>query len=831
VQQHVRHLATRLLKRDWRSGELRVLIVALLIAVASATSVAFFTDRIFQALLYKASELLAADLRVVSDHQLNTTYIEQARKLPLHTAQTVSFRSMSVAGAKYQLAEIKAVSDEYPLRGTLKISSKNFGSPADAHAGPRPGQVWLEPRLAQSLGISVGQKINLGSLTLTFSAVLQYEPDRSGDMFSIAPRLMMNLDDLGRTGLIQEGSRMQYRLLVAGDKDRVQQFRSWVEKQLQAGEKVEDVQNARQEVRLALERGQQFLGLSATVSVVLAFIAVAMAARRYAERHMNSCAILRCLGMRHGQIFLIFFWQLTVLGMMAGLLGCVLGYLAHQLLCDLASRLILIALPAPSFWPIVMGMSVGVVGLVGFALPPIYRLRHIPTMGVIRREFGSFKPATLVSYLPGVVTLMLLVIWQSGSWQLGWRILLGIIGTTLLLMLVAYAMIFILQRTWPGRRFEFRFALLNIVRHRATSIAQLVSFGIGIMVLLLLSLVRTDLLNEWQHSLPDNASNRFVINIQPDQLQKVHEFFTAHNFTRTTLYPMVRGRWTKLNDNPVQVEAFTDERAKRLATREFNLSWADTLQVDNKIVQGQWWDDKNAQVNQFSVEEGIAKTLHIQLGDTLTFEVVGETVQGKITSLRSVQWDTFRANFFVVAKPGLLDKFPASYITSFYLPKEQVGVLNDLVQQFPNLTVIDISAVMNQVRGIMSRITVTVQYVFLFTLLAGLTVMFAAIQSTLQQRIRENAILRAIGAGRRRLMLGMAVEFTLLGLLAGALAAFGASVAGWILAEQVFTLNYQFNYVVWLVGILGGAVGVGIAGMLGTRRVLSTPPLGIIQRF
>jgi len=829
VQPHVHRLAIRLLRRDWRSGEVTVLIMALLIAVASATSVVFFTDRISRALENQASELLAADLRIASDHTIDPVYVRKAKQYQLNTAQTISFRSMAVAASGGQLVEVKVVSPKYPLRGNLKIARQAFGAETIVNHGPGPGEVWIEPRLMQSLGITLGQKLSLGSLSLVVSELLRYEPDRSGDMFSIAPRVLMNWGDLPRTGLVQEGSRIQYRLLVAGSNNQVRTFRNWIDKHLRHGERVEDVRDARQEVRLALDRGQRFLGLAATVSIVLAFIAVAMSAQRYAERHLDSCAILRCLGARHIHIFLIYFWQIFVLGLVASVAGCALGYIAHEILCQLADRLILVKLPAPSAWPIVMGLGVGVVGLVGFALPPIYRLRYVPTLRVFRREFGAINSTNLVSYFPGAVTLIVLVLWQSGSWQLGWRVISGILGTSLLLATVAYGLIVLLKRFLPRVNFQIRFALLNIVRHRVASILQLVAFGVGIMVLLLLGFVRTDLLDEWQSSLPANASNRFVINIQPDQLQKVEDFFQSRNLDQAKFYPMVRGRWTKINGVSVQAENFTDQRAKRLATREFNLSWASQLQSDNKIVAGHWWGSNPLTLGQFSVEEDLAKRLNMRLGDILTFEIAGESISAKITSLRSVKWDTFHANFFVLTPPGILSKFPVSYITSFYLPSEHADILDKLVAKFPNLTIIDISAVMNQVRIIISRITITVEFVFLFTLLAGLSVMYAAIQATLTQRIKENAILRAIGASRRRLQNGMVVEFTVLGLLAGLLAAAGASVAGYVMAVQVFELNYHFNALLWFAGLVGGAMIVGAAGILGTRKVWSTPPLRIIQ--
>lgn len=820
--------------RDWRRGELKVLVAALVIAVTCVTSVVFFTDRISQALDKQASELLAADMRILASEAAVLKYQGMAQQQQLSTAQTVSFRSMVVSRKGNQLAEIKAVSDQYPLRGQLKISQDPYAAEVAANGIPASGEVWIEPRLTNQLGIFVGDDLTLGTQTLKVTAYLRYEPDRSGDLFSIAPRLLINITDLAATGLVQEGSRMNYRLLVAGDKAAVSRFRSRVEKQLQKGEQLEGVRDARQEVRVALQRGEQFLGLAAIVSVVLAFIAVAMAARRYAERHLDTCAILRCLGASHSLISSIFFLQLAILGIASAVLGCVLGYVAHLGLYALADSLLLVNLPAPSYWPVLLGVGVGLTGLVGFALPPVLGLRNTSTLRVIRRELSEKNPVTFTSYLFGILALSGLLLSQAGSLALGIRVLLGVLVTGAVLSLIAFILIVLLKRILPRLRVERRFALANIIRRRNASIIQLVAFGIGLMVLLLLSIVRNDLLEMWQASLPDDASNRFVINIQPNQLNAVNDFFQSAGLKQTRLHPMVRGRLVKVNGNSLDVATLPDERAKRLATREFNLSWTDELQEDNRIVAGRWWDrlsDEQVDAQQFSVEEGIAKTLGLKMGDELIYEIAGERVSAKITSLRTVKWDTFRANFFVLAPPGLLNDYPASYITSFYLPDNQSQILDDLVRQFPNLTVIDISAVMNQVRTIISRITFTVEYVFIFTLLAGITVMYAAIQSTLDQRVRENAILRAIGASRRRLLDGLISEFVILGLLAGVLAAFCASVVAYVLATAVFELEYHFSPEIWIAGVVGGALGIGLAGVWGTRKVLARPPLSIIRNF
>ena len=822
-------LALRMLRRDWKTGELRVLSAAVIVAVTCFTAVTFFTDRISQALHMQASELLAADLRVASDHPIRPALIQQAQQRALRTAQTLTFRSMVRAGTHNQLAEIKAVSNNYPLRGSLRVSDKAFGAGTVADGVPAPGTVWVEAGLLSGLSVALGDEVNVGASRLRISKIITYEPDRSGQMFSIAPRLMLNLSDLPATQLVQEGSRIGYHLLVAGPHKAVTSYRKAISKTLRRGERLEGVQDARKEVRVALDRSQQFLGLAALVSLVLSCVAIAMSARRYSERHLNTCALMRCVGAQQAQITLIYLIQMLTLGLLASSVACALGYVAQAGLVKIMAGLLVVALPAPSLVPVASGMLIGLVSLLGFAIPPVLRLRDVPTLRVLRRDLGALPPLALSSYLFGVGALALVLLWQAGDLKLGLIMLGGLLGTAVLLLVISTLLVRALQWLPSHGGIAWRFGIANILRHKNNSVIQVLAFGVGIMVLLLLTLVRSDLLAMWKDSLPQDASNRFVINIQPRQVEKVKQFFVAQGLPNLQLYPMVRGRLQDINGQVVQPKAMEGMRAQRLAAREFNLSWAGELQKDNKIVAGHWWGAKAAGVPQFSVEEGLAKTLGWKLGDSITFNVAGQALTGAITNLRSVQWDTFRANFFVLTPPGVLDAYPASYITSFYLAPQKFHILDKLVHDFPNLTVIDISAIMNHVRLIIERVTLAVEYVFLFTLLAGLMVLYAAIQATQDQRIRENAILRALGAGRRRLLQSLMTEFAALGALAGLLAALVSTLLSYVLAVHVMELDYVFNAWVWLAGLLIGAVGVGLAGTLGTRRVLRKPPLQILR--
>lgn len=818
----------RMLRRDLRAGELRVLVLALVVAVGSVTSVGFFTDRIQQALHQQAGELLAADLLVSADRPLPSRFSSTAEDHGLRHTLTRQFRSMVFAGDAASLVELKAVAPGYPLRGVLRISDNLLLPDRDTDTLPAPGTVWVEAELLRRLDLNIGDSLPLGAVALRIDAIITGEPDRGGGFFNLAPRVMMHADDLEATQLIQEGSRVRYQVLVAGPWEQVQAYRRVMEEGLERGQRLMDVTDSRQEIRQALERSNQFLGLAALVSVILAGVAVAMAARRHVVRHLDSCAVMRCVGARQGDIVRLFALEMLWLALLGSALGVVLGFVAHLALAKLLAELFVAQLPAPSAWPLVHGLVTGLVTLAGFALPPIMHLRNVPTMRVLRRELGALQAPTLGAYGLALGAMAMLLLLQARDLKLGLYVLAGLVVTVLVLVLLATLLVMAVRRLAAGGG-GWRFGIANVARRARGSVLQVLAFGVGIMALMLLALVRGELLVQWQARLPADTPNHFIINIQQDQLPGLRAFFTERGLDAPETYPMIRARLLAINDRSVSVSDYDDDRSKRLVEREFNLSWMRRRREDNLLQAGRWWPAQGAAA-QFSVEQGIARDLGIGLGDRLRWSIAGELVEAPVTSLRKVQWDSFRANFFVLAPPGLLESYPTTWITAFYLPAGRQGELAELVGRYPNFSVIDVSAVMNKVRDIMQRVTEAVEYVFLFTLAAGLMVLYAAIQASHDERVREAAILRTLGAGRRQLLLALAAEFALIGALAGAVAAIAATATGWVLASQVLEIPYEINPVMWLSGLLGGAVGVGLAGFVGTRALLRRPPLQTLRR-
>ena len=821
-------LSMRMLRRNWAAGELRVLLLALLIAVASVTTVGFFADRVQGALDAQANDLLGGDLVLIADKPIPEQFFQDARAGRLEVANTRTFPSMVAAGQGVNLAEIKAVSDGFPLRGKIRIADALDAPEREVDGGPKAGTAWIAVALASRLGLKVGDTLNVGRARLTVAAIIKREPDSVLDYFGIAPRVLMHDSDVAATGLIQVGSRVTHRLLVRGARDDVDRFRAQSTPRLARGQRIEGVRDARSEVRTALERAQRFLGLASLLSVVLASVAVALAARRFSQRQIDAAAMMRCLGASQSDIFTLHAWQFAVLGLAACALGSLVGYGAQAILAQWLTVFLTVDLPLPGALPALRGAVIGLVLLLGFTLPPLIRLRSVSTLRVLRRDLGTAEPASLAAFVLGLAALSALIVWQAGDLKMGSIALGGFAAALAVAAIAGYGMIRLVSRLRGAASGPWRYGLANLRRRTGASLLQIMALGLGIMAMLMLTLVRTELVVKWQQSMPRDMPNRFAVGIQDDQLAEVRRYFEGLKLKLPELYPMVRGRLQAIGDRPVSGAKYTEERARRLAEREFNVSWATQMASDNKLVGGKFWA-ADTQAKEFSVEEGIAKTLGIKLGDTLTFDVAGSRFTAPVTSLRKVDWDSFKPNFFVIASPALLKSYPASWITSFHLPSGRDDVVGGLVQRFPNVSVIDLSALMEQFQRITDQVSRAVEFVFLFAIAAGLVVLFAAITSTQDERVFEGAILRTLGASRRQLAILQLAEFLAIGLLAGLIAAGGAVGTAMVLSERVLNVPYEVSWGLPIAGVLVGAIGVALAGLLGTRRAVSSPPLATIR--
>lgn len=847
-------LLWRLWLRNARAGELTVLMLALILAVASMTSVAFLGDRLNQSLQLHARQLLGGDLLLRADHAWSEEVTRAISQHGLAFVQVMSFPSMVSSTAKpaaegmsslIQLADIKAVGAGYPLRGQLLIATslKHAASRSEAtHTLPDAGVVWLDERLAAALASDVGQTIRLGQRSFRIGAILTQEPDRGISMLSLAPRLMMRVEDVASTGLVRPGSRINHQLQLAGDTKQIAAFKEWLEPRLGRGEKLASLDDARPEMRVLFERAQRFLRLAALLTVILATVAVGYAAARYLRRHLDDCAIMRCLGASQAQLLFLHGGGFVLLALVASFLGSLLGYLVHlallQLLDTLASQLAP-RLPEASLTPWLQGLVIGLLLIIGFAYPSLLRLKKVSTLRVLRREWqhDSQHPLSLwLGYATGLATLLAFMMWIAGELLLGLWISVGF-ASALAIYLLAARLWLILLRKEAGlvvHRHELpslRLALSNLLRTPLNSALQIMALALGLTALLLLSLASQDLLKSWQAHLPSDAPNRFVINIQPEQRAQIGDFFRQNQLAAPELDAMVRARLMAVNDNPINADSYTDERAQHLAEREFNLTDKSDLPVGNQITAGRWHGAlaTTPEHTEFSIEQGLAKTLGLQLGDTLYFEVAGQPLRGRITSLRELKWDSMRVNFFVITPPGVLDDLPTSDVTSFHLPAEKTAFINSLIRQFPNLTVIDVAALMHQLQTMLQQIISAIEVVMLLALFSGLVVLYAALQASQDQRYHEIALLKVLGARRQQLKRALFLEFLLLGLSAGALAGLGASLITWLLAHQVLQLDYLPDARILMTGLLAGGLGIAVAGRLATRRALHQHPLPLLR--
>ena len=822
--------ALRNLRRDLKSGELAVLLLALLVAVASLTAVGFFTDRIGRAVEQQSGEVLAADLRLESARPIDADYDEAARRRGLRVARILSMPSVVFHGEASSLVALRAVGDGYPLRGRLKIADEPFGPSRATEAIPGPGEAWADSRLLARLGVPVGATLTVGAHDVKVTQVLDYRPDQGAGFGDLSATLMINLADVPATGLIQPGSRVSRAVLFAGDARDVRAFREDVQKRRKPGERLQAIEDASPQIRASSDRAGRFLSLASLVSVLLSAVAVAMAARRYATRHLDSVALMKCMGASQGFVLRQTLVQLVCVAVIVTVLGTAVGFLAQAGLAWLLRDLIRSELPPPGPATAWLGLVTSVTILVGFALPPLLQLKRVPPARVLRRNLEPPPLRYAAVYLFAIGAVLALLYWLVRDGRLVTVVASGLAGTFAALALAGWLLVKALAPLRSGVGVAWRYGLANIARRGRDSVVQIVAFGLGLMVLLLLALVRDDLLEDWRASLPADAPNYFMINIRPDEGDAIRAFFRDRGLPPTELVPLVRARLTAINDVPVGEIRFATDRAQDFVEREANLTWTRTLRDDNRLVSGEWWRDGDGGAARVSVEQEYAERLGLKLGDTVTYDVAGEPVTATITSLREVRWDSFQPNFFMAFSPGVLDDVTGTLITSVHVRPEQRPVLVDLVRQFPEVTIIDIAALLSQVRDVMDKAALAVQYVFLFTLAAGLMVLLAAVQATRDERRYESAMLRTLGASRRIVFQGVAAEFTALGLLAGLLAAGGATVVGFFLAREVFNLDYAPDPWVWVIGVFGGAALVGLAGVLAARSAVTQPPVETLRQ-
>ncbi|AEF91653.1 protein of unknown function DUF214 [Delftia sp. Cs1-4] len=833
-------LGWRTLWRDLRAGELRLLIVAVMLAVAALSSVGFFADRLQAGLQRDARQLLGGDVVVVGDNPTAPAFAERARAEGLQALETSSFPTMARAsdaqGGMSRLVALKSVPEGYPLRGSLRVADAPGAADRATREIPARGEAWVDAPLLESLGIGVGDMLLLGDAQLRVARIISIEPDRGAGFMNFAPRVMITSADLAATGLVQPASRITYRLAVAGAGDgsepAVQRYRVWAEQQAKApgvhGVRVESLDSGRPEMRQTLDRAEKFLSLVALLAALLSAVAVALAARGFANSHLDASAMLRVLGQSQRRIAGAYTVEFVLVGLASSAAGVLLGWAIHHVFVLLLAGLVETALPAPGLWPAAFGVGMGLTLLLAFGLPPVLQLARVPPLRVMRRDLGALKPASVVVLAVGVAGFAALLLAASRDIKLGLIAVGGFAVAVLLFAALGWLAVQVLRRlvhesTAPR---WLVLATRQIAARPAYAVVQISSLAVGLLALMLLVLLRTDLIGSWRQATPANAPNRFVINVQPEQADGFRAALAKAGVTSYDWFPMIRGRLVTVNGKPVSPDDFSEDRAKRLVDREFNLSTTAQAPAHNLITAGTWTPGAKGEI---SVEDGIAETLGLKLGDTLGFDVGGVPSEARITSLRKVDWGSMRANFFVIYPVDHLDDVAVSYLAAYRAP-DVAGFDNALVREFPNITNVDLSTTLAQVQRVLDQVIRAVEFLFGFTLAAGLVVLFAAVTATREERAREYAIMRAVGAQARLLAQVQRAELAGVGLLAGFLASCAAAAVGWALARWVFEFNWTVPWWAPLAGAVAGALLAWMAGWWALREVLRRPVMDTLRQ-
>lgn len=829
--------ALRILWRDWRGGELGILTAALVLAVAIVTGIALFTDRLQQGLSAQSSHFLAADRVLQSPRPVDPAWLQQARVAGLQQAELVTFQSMIYAGANadagMRLASVKAVSERYPLRGLLDISDQPFGEPYKVASGPPVGEVWLDARLLPLLDIAIGDAVYVGDAKLTVTRTVVNEPDRGSGFSAFGPRVMMNTGDLAATHIIQPGSRVNFRYLFAGDIRLITEYGRWLQSRLEPSHKWLVLKDVQPRIAQSLERAEQFLLLAGAIGVGLAGIAIALAARRYTLRHYDYVAMMKSLGASSQRVMNLYIGNLLILALLSTLLGCGAGWLIQQVFFELLEGIFAVAaMPEITPRPFLIGAVTALVCLLAFAVPPLINLQRVSPLRVLRRDLPHAGASALVAYSTGIAGMALLMLWYSGNWRLTLAVIAGVAVTFVVVGAITWYLLRGSVVVGMQAGSHWHLALASLRRRGFENAVQVVIFSLSIMLLLSLALVRSSLIEEWKIQLPEGTPNHFLINVNDAQVASVKQLLTQNQLNSEPVYPMVRGRLISINGEQVRARLLENDQSSvgDELDRELNITWTQRIPSGNQLVAGEWWqpDDLTPQV---SVESGLAQRLGADIGDSLVFSIGSELLEVKISSLRSLNWDSMKPNFYMIFPPKILAAYPATYITSFYLPTNKKPLLNQFIRQFPTVTVIEMDSILAQIRAMINQVGAAIELVLALIVACGLLVLVASVQASLDSRFHESAILRTLGAKRSLVLGSLVTEFSLLGMVAGLLAAFSAELCVYAIQHYVLHMNNVSHPWVWLAGPMLGAVLIGATGYVVCRKVVNSPPMQILREL
>ena len=835
-------LSLRMLIRTWRGGELGLILWSLILAVAVVTSVSLLAERIEKALTQESSSFLAADLLVRSSKEAPIEWVDEAARLNVSTAKTIGFASIVFFGDELHLASIKAVQSNYPLRGEIKRSTTPFTRDPSliesVNYGPSKGEVWVDARLLPLLSIQLGDVIELGDISLKVSQILVEEPDGSSYSF-LGARVLMNYADIPASGIIQPGSRVTYRYLMAANDQRTfADYRAWLEPQLDVHDRLITPDQAQASIADTMDKGRRFLLLAGSIGVVLASIALALASHHFASGQTKTVALLKSWGVPASRVRRLYFQQSLWMGLFGSLLGLAMGFLFHHLLLAIVSEWLPIELPTAGFRPWITGAATGLLCLVGFTLPALWHLPSQSPLAVLRQDIILKPLSSAVRVILGVLAIAGLLFWYSNNIYLTLAILIGFGATALASVIAGLSLLRVAMNYGQRMGSVWRLALTNLWRRRSQSLIQMVGFSGAIALLMIMVVVRTSLIDQWQFQLAEDAPNHFLVNVAPYELDDVRQLVDDNQLETAGWYAMVRGRMTAINNELISEAQKDNHESFR---RELNLSWTTELPEGNKVAQGQWWDTDmlsefsaktNAQgqrIAPVSLEDELAGELGLELGDRITFSVGGLVFEAEMIGTRTLNWDNMTPNFYFLFPEGMLEEYPRTSMTSLYIPAEKKLLVNDILRSFPTVQVIELDKIIDRIRTIVSQVTRGLEVMTLLILGCGILVMFSAVSLSMSERLQESAILRTLGSSRRLILGIQLIEFSTLGVMAGLLASAGAELSVAMLQRFMFDLPFSMHLWLWYTGPIVGGLLVGLLGVGYSRKVVIQPPLEVLR--
>jgi putative ABC transport system permease protein len=821
-------IGLRLLYRDWRGGDVTVLLVALALAVAIVTGLSVFSERLGNAITAQSTRLMGADMVLESPRPVAAKVLSQAGAAGLRGSHTLSFATMASAGDRFQISSVKAVESTYPLKGTVLLADEPFAEAYAASSGLQPGHLWVDSRLLSALDVAVGDVIEIGEARLKIESLLVNEPEGVGSSFALGPRIVMHYDDLQRAAVVQEGSRVRYRYYFVGNEPSLASYRQWLEPNLLPEHRIYTVTEGRPRVAGAIEKAQSYLLLGGALGVALAGAAIAIAARRHTERHIQHVAVLKTLGASSQQISGIYLQKFAALLLIAIALGFFLGWLMQWVIVSLIGSLAAVQLEPAGWYPYILGAATGLICLCSFALPPLWALRNVSPLAALRKDVEIRRLGPLAAALPGVIGLFALMVWYSGSFELAGAVFAGLLVAMVLVALPGWLLIRSTRFVGSNAGNMWLLASSTLRRRGLENAMQVVVFAITVMLFLVLLVTRTSLVGEWEKGIPEGTPNHFLVNVQPSELDSLKDWMGQRQLSDAGLYPLVRGRLTHVNDSPVVQRIADDSNTSTDLDRELALTSSARMPADNGLLEGRWWEPDTDRPL-VSVESQIASSLGVQLGDSLRFQVGSQVFEAEVASIREVNWENMRPNFYMIFPPRMLQDYPTTYMTSFYLAPGEKPLLGDMLEQFPTLTVIEVDAIIAQIRSIIRQVSLAIETILWVVMACGVLVLIATVQSGMSDRFRESSILRTLGAPASLVLGSITIEFLLLGLIAGLLAAAGAEVTTWVLQERVFRVDWSWHPLLWVLGPLLSGGLIMLIGTLASRKAVTTPPVEVLR--